>query len=303
METMQQIVQQEMNEERFNRKHIDRKIREAIMADIGIKAQLIFGVTLLEKYMAGSYYESKMRRLAQLKGLDMMALATDVFVGIAYCQRPELLSSVAAQMAHRLKFSDKVEAITTIAEIIAVLCMTDAFDIMKQNKMASLMVQSRMRLPQSILQAIEESEFLPPMVCEPLELVNNYSSGYLTHNDSLILGGAINHHDGDLCLDVLNIMNRVPLQLDLQFLCSVEEQPTFDLDAPEKIDNWQVFKKQSYRFYTLIQQCGNRFWLTHKVDKRGRIYAQGYHINTQGASFKKAMVELAKEELVEGVPT
>jgi DNA-directed RNA polymerase len=44
------------------------------------------------------------------------------------------------------------------------------------------------------------------------------------------------------------------------------------------------------------------FHLTHKVDKRGRIYSQGYHVNTQGAAFKKAMIELAKEELIEGVP-
>jgi hypothetical protein len=33
------------------------------------------------------------------------------------------------------------------------------------------------------------------------------------------------------------------------------------------------------------------------------MYACGYHMNPQGAAFKKAQLELAKEELVEGVPT
>jgi len=47
---------------------------------------------------------------------------------------------------------------------------------------------------------------------------------------------------------------------------------------------------------------GNEFYLTNKVDKRGRIYSQGYHINTQGTSFKKAMIDLAHEELVTGMP-
>ena len=47
---------------------------------------------------------------------------------------------------------------------------------------------------------------------------------------------------------------------------------------------------------------GNRFYLTHKVDKRGRIYAQGYHITTQGTAFKKAMIELAEPEFIEGAP-
>jgi DNA-directed RNA polymerase len=49
-------------------------------------------------------------------------------------------------------------------------------------------------------------------------------------------------------------------------------------------------------------QCGNHFYLTHKVDKRGRIYACGYHINTQGTAFKKAQLELVNEEIVTGVP-
>jgi hypothetical protein len=139
------------------------------------------------------------------------------------------------------------------------------------------------------------------MVCSPLPLTHNYSSGYLTHNDSLILGSD-NHHDGDICLDVLNTMNNVALKLDTDFLSTVEEMPTFEMDTQDKIDQWRAFKKNSYCFYTLMATQGNRFYLTHKVDKRGRIYASGYHINTQGTAFKKAMLELAKEELVEGVP-
>ena len=168
--------------------------------------------------------------------------------------------------------------------------------------MASLMVVSRIPLSEELIKYIENSQYLPPMVCEPLPLTHNYSSGYLTHNDSLILGTG-NHHDGDLCLDVLNTMNRVALKLDLDFLSTVEEEPTFDLDTQDKVDQWAQFKEQSYMFYDLMNQNGNRLYLTHKVDKRGRIYSCGYHINTQGSSFKKASLELANEELVEGVPT
>ena len=49
-------------------------------------------------------------------------------------------------------------------------------------------------------------------------------------------------------------------------------------------------------------QCGNKFYLNHKVDKRGRIYCSGYHITTQGTAFKKASIELAHEEIVTGTP-
>lgn len=301
METMKQIVLQEMNEERYNRKHIDAKIRVAIESHPDMQAKLVQGVEMVKTYMAGQYYESKMKRIAQLENLDLLTLVMEIFVGIAYSQKPELFTSVSAQISSRLKFSDRTEAITTVAELMAVLCQTDAFDITKADKSASLMVESKIPLSPNLVDFIMNSQYLPPMVCSPLELTHNYSSGYLTHNDSLVLGTG-NHHDGDLCLDVLNLMNKVALKLDTDFLCTVEEDPTFELDSQEKEDQWADFKRQSYEFYDLMVQCGNQFYLTHKVDKRGRIYAMGYHITTQGTSFKKAQLELVNEEIVQGVP-
>lgn len=301
METIRQIVLQEMNEQRYNRKHIDTKIRTAIEGNFEMQAKLKQGVELVEKYMAGQYYDSKMKRIAQLANMDIKTMVLDMFVGIAYSQKPELFTSVSAQVASRLKFSDRTEAITTVAELLAVLCLTDAFDITKADKSASLMLVSRIPLPYGVVEFIRNSEYLPPMVCEPLELTHNYSSGYLTHNDSLILGTG-NHHDGDICLDVLNTMNKVALKLDTHFLSTVEEEPTFELDNQDKTEQWHAFKQKSYEFYSLMVQQGNQFYLTHKVDKRGRIYAMGYHITTQGTAFKKAQIELAHEEIVTGVP-
>jgi DNA-directed RNA polymerase len=98
-------------------------------------------------------------------------------------------------------------------------------------------------------------------------------------------------------------MNKVAMSLDLEFLCKVEEDPTFIIDTAEKQEQWKKFKRQSYSFYDLMAGQGNTFYLTHKVDKRGRIYAQGYHITTQGSAFKKAMLELSTQEYVTGVPT
>ena len=300
METMREIVLQEMNEQRFSRKHIDAKIRKEILDNKDMQAKCIEGERLVKEYMEGTYYASKMARIAQLENMDVPALVLDIFTGVAYSQRPELFTSVSAQMASRLKFDDKAEAITTVAELLAVLCRTDAFDITKEDKQASLMLVSCIPLSEQLVEFIENSQFLPPMVCEPLELTHNFSSGYLTHNDSLILGSG-NHHDGSLCLDVLNTMNKVQFKLDLDFLSTVEEVPTFELDTQAKMDQWAAFKKQSYMMYSLMAQQGNRFYFTNKVDKRGRIYAMGFHLNPQGTSFKKSCLEFAKEELVTGV--
>jgi len=302
METIRQIIMQEGNEMRFNRKHIDTKIRAAIEGSDLMQAKLKEGVELVHDYMTKTYsYGSKNARVAQLAEMDVPAMVMDIFVGIAYCLEAELFTSVSAQLAARLNFSDRTEAITTVAELMAVLCATDAFDIDKASKMASLMVTSRIPLSEELVVFIVESQILPPMVCEPLKLTHNYSSGYLTHNDSLILGSG-NHHDGDICLDVLNLMGTVALKMDLDFLSTVEEVPKHELDTLEKKEQWDTFKLQSYRFYSLMAQQGNHMYLNHKVDMRGRAYASGYHINTQGTAFKKAMLEFANEEVVEGVP-
>ena len=302
LETMQNIVAQEMIEQRFNRKHIDERIRTVIRESDTTMAQLNAGIEGVRAYMAGTYYESKMKRIAQLKEMDLAELVMDIFTGVAYCLRPQLFTSVSAQMAARLKFDDKRDALTTVAELLAVLCATDAFDINKESRYASLMLQSRIPLGEKLERFIEHSEYLPPMVCTPLPVTHNYSSGYLTHNDSLILGSG-NHHDGDLCLDVINIVNGVGLKLDTQFLSTVEEAPTFELESQDQVEHWNQFLRTSYAFYSLMAKQGNRFYLTNKVDKRGRLYASGYHINTQGAPFKKASIEFAREEIVEGVPT
>lgn len=312
---------QQVNERRFNRKHIDGYIRKEIEDSPEIMARVDQGVALLNQWMDQDYYESKQARINQLRCLELSSMVMDVFVGIAYVgQREELFTSVSAQLAGRLGFSEKADGIRTMAEILAVLCQTDVFDIMKASRSASLMIRSNIVLSEQVQEFVANSCFLPPMVCEPRWLENNRSSGYLTHNnDSLILGGGHNHHDGNICLDVLNIQNQTALKLDIEFLSTFEEQPTHNLDVVKDIegktqlqiqeeirqqkDQWMAYKRQSYYFYTLLAKQGNKLWLTHKVDKRGRIYAVGYHISTQGSAFKKAMLELCEEEIVTGVPT
>lgn len=301
METMKEIVLQEMNEKRFNRKHIDAKIRASIENNPFMVNKLNEGIDLINQYLQGSYHQSKQERIEQVKLLDIPALVMDLYVGIAYVLREELFTSVTAQLASRLGFDDKEAAITTVAELVAVLCETDVFDINKRDRQSSLMLVSRIPLEDTLLHFIENSAYLPPMVCEPLELTHNFSSGYLTHNDSLILGKG-NHHNGDICLDVLNTMNQIPLKLDTEFLSKLEEEPTFEITTQETLDNWKKFKEESYYLYALMQQQGNKFYFNHKVDKRGRIYCQGYHLSTQGTAFKKAMLEFYEEEFVDGVP-
>lgn len=290
------------NEYRFSRKHIDRYIEKEILENPDMVAKVAEGVQRLTDWMNQSYHESKNARLAQLKNIELEPLVMKAFVVVAYCQIPELFTAVSAQLAGSLRFSDRSDSILTMAEILAVLCQTDAFDILKADRSASLMVYSRIPLSEKLVTYALNSRYLPPMVCEPEDLTTNFESPYLTHNDCLVLGKG-NAHAEDICLDVLNIQNKVPLCLNVEFLSTVEEEPTKPLVDPAQRQQWDRFKAQSYELYSLLVKQGNRLWLTHKVDKRGRIYAQGYHISTQGAAFKKASLDLADKEIVGGVPT
>ena len=306
---------------KFAHKHVDAKIREEIDQNPDMAVKIREGAERLKNWLEGDYYSSKNARLIQLKKLDLERLVREIFVGIAQVLVPTLYTSVVAQLAGRMGFDDKRDSIATMGEIVAVLCLTDAFDISKESPQASLTIVSRIPLSENLVGFILNTRFLPPMLCEPKELHNNRESGYLTFNDSLILGSG-NHHEGNICLDVLNRMNQVKLRLDTDFLCKIEEDPNSeftvekikeaawergedisDHEAMERVEqqkeNWKNFKQQSYEFYALIAKCGNTFHLTHKVDKRGRIYSQGYHMNTQGTAFKKAMIEFAEQEIVE----
>lgn len=284
----------------YSKKRIDSYIRQEIESSKSLIAKTNQGEELLTQWLQGEYYASKNKRLQVIKQMDLKELVITIFTDIAYCEIPELFVSVTARLAARLGFDERRDAITTVAEMVAVLCQTDAFDIVQDHN-NRMWIQSLIPIPNAIKDAWERSQYLPPMLSKPRKLKHNGQSAYLTYNDSLILGKGA-HHSGNICLDVLNTQNAVELSLNREFLESVEELPTFEIDDQRKYQLWSSFHRVSQETYKLIYEAGNRFYLTNKVDTRGRMYAQGYHITTQGTAFKKAMIELADKQLVQGVP-
>lgn len=295
------IELQKDTEYRYSRKHVLRQIKQFLLEDRDVQQKVQEGTKLLNQWFHQNFHESKNERIKELIDLDFQELVESIITHSSICfGEPELFVSFTSQMASHLGLSDKSDAIATIAEIVIVLAQLDTYDILKPSRNASLMIVSRINLPQEMRNAIERSHYLPPMLIEPDLVMNNYQSPYLTFNDCQILGKG-NAHSGNICLDVINIQNSVPLCLNLEFLSRIEEQPTHELDTIEKQKEWAKFKQQSYEVYSLIANTGNQFWQTHKVDKRGRLYANGYHVTSQGSPFKKAMIELAEPEYVTGI--
>lgn len=299
-ETNLQVVRQEMIELRYNRKHIDKKIKDVIVNTPEYADMVEHGVELLEDWLKQDFYESKNARLEEVREMDLKEVVTEVLIGLSYFTKEQLYVNAASQISFRLGFNDRVVAVKTTAEIIAVLYGTYAFDLIKESRLASIKIKSLITLPDSLIEFMERSSYLPPMVCEPLEITHNYSSGYLTHNDSVITGSG-NHHDGNVCLDVINKVNKVAMTLNVEFLKLIEEENNSELVTQDQVDNWEIFVQQSKEFEIMMIQNGNRIYFNHKVDTRGRIYCQGYHINYQGTAFKKACLDFADQEEVTGV--
>ena len=293
---------QRSNEYMYSRKHVLRYVRKFITTNSEVKAKVDQGIVLVEKWLSKSYFPSKNKRLAELRLMDTEELVVDIFCSVAMFQQQETFVSAASQVAKHLKFDERKDSIATVGELLGVLCYTGLFVIWKETKESSMLMQSQMRLPIELINAIDRSQYLPPMVCVPETVTTNFESGHLTVNDSQILGKHASHSD-DICLDVLNIQNQIPLKLCTEFLSIVEEEPNpgSPLDSVEKQSNWDRAKAQSYEIYILLAKQGNKFYQLNAFDKRGRVYTQGYHVNFQGASFKRACIELHQPELVEGV--
>lgn len=152
---------------------------------------------------------------------------------------------------------------------------------------------------------LERFQFPLPMVVRPRKLHSNDESAYLSGAGSVILKK--NHHEDDVCLDHLNRVNRVKFSLDLNTATMVQNTWR-NLDKPKPGETKADFEKRKKAFdkydrtakdvMALLTQEGNEFYLTHKYDKRGRVYCQGYHVNYQGAPWNKAVIQLAEKEIV-----
>lgn len=150
---------------------------------------------------------------------------------------------------------------------------------------------------------LDRFQYPLPMIEPPQEVKNNRQTGYLTIKKSIILKD--NHLEKDVCLDHINRVNQVPLALNMDVVAFVQNRWK-GLDKPKPDETTEKFRarKRAFEKYDRVSRDvlqalvaqGNRFWLTHRYDKRGRTYSQGYHVNYQGNDWNKACIEFADAE-------
>lgn len=152
---------------------------------------------------------------------------------------------------------------------------------------------------------LDRYQYPLPMVVPPLALEDNHSTGYYTSRNSVILRQ--NHHDEDVCLDHLDRVNKTRFRVNQDVATTIKnrwrnlDKPKADEDVGEYQKRVKAFEKYDRTAHDVMDHLGlateGEFYLTHKVDKRGRTYCQGYVVNYQGTAWNKAVIEFANQEV------
>lgn len=161
---------------------------------------------------------------------------------------------------------------------------------------------------------LDRFQYPLPMVTQPKRITHNRQNGYRSDETSkslvVLKAGRETafYQDADVCLDHLNRMNSIPFTLNTKVVELIDNEWS-DLDKKRPGEMFEDYEKrvkafkrydaQSKDVVHALSQLRDKMWLTHKYDRRGRVYCQGYHVNYQGNPWNKAAVEFAEKELIE----
>lgn len=171
----------------------------------------------------------------------------------------------------------------------------------------------RANVPNEVQRDIDRFQYPLPCIVNPKRITKNTENGY--HNEktknSLVVLKAGKEYDtykySDLCLDHLNKMNAIPLTINQDVVALInnswgnldtQKRDESTEDFNKRVKAFQKYDRDSKDVIAALTQLRDKFWLTHKYDRRGRVYCQGYHINYQGNPWNKAVVEFANKELL-----
>lgn len=201
-------------------------------------------------------------------------------------------------------FEDQPDPFQACAEMLVKAAEADFVDYSSID--SRFIIKPNLMLDDAVQNELAQFQYPLPMVVEPEAIKHNKQTGYLTVKGSVILKN--NHHDEDVVLEHLNEMNSIPLCMNPKTVSNVQNQWR-NMAKPKDGEEFEDYQKRMAAFdkYDKVSRdiletlfvLGNEFYLTHRYDKRGRTYSQGYHVNYQGNDWNKAVVEFAEKEMCE----
>lgn len=259
--------------------------------------ETLFNKNQLIPRMRKEFEDSKevdFKAFANYLGIDHK-LVIDAMVQIALHKRADLQTMIGSLMSH----SDDAQY---IADCLYKMAENDCFNYDPTIDKFGMIYG----ISEEVQLELEAFQYPLPIVSKPNPVKTNRDTGYYNNKGSIILKK--NHHEMDVCLDHINRMNSQRLCINWDVANFIKNEWS-NLDKPKEGESKQEFEKRVRAFekydrtakdvMTLVTKEGNNFSLGHKYCKRGRTYSQGYHINYQGTSWNKAVIEFADKELVD----
>lgn len=304
------MVTQNQIEHILHKQHVLEDLRQSLEQDI--PEYIDSAVILYSEWLEDVKWDSHERRKETIRYHDKRQIVTKILTAITmYCQNMMTLVSIGS-MINLTDELEKLDNVQLSCDLIALLEPVGLYELVR-NMSGTITVHSCIEPNKSILRRMRIGCYLPPMVCKPDTLYSNNDSGYKTINkDSLMCQGRKNEHSGNIGLDVLNIINANKYELDNHISDDVKPWHREILSATaiselcqEDLDiyNAELVTREKYleQYNYLKTLIANRtIWFTHKVDKRGRVYAQAYHFSTQGTDYDKACISLKHKEYITG---
>lgn len=249
-------------------------------------------VKLITDYQVTDFYPRKNGLLTnwEIDNRGIYELIISVFTA-TLTNEEMTYQAMVGMLNHKIKLPDEINRIEVYADIIGLISSTGLIDI-TSTKGEYHMLSTDYELGEAIPQ--DDKHTTITLRPQPVE------SNYDRETGSLLLGHSMNHHEGYLRLSHINRMNNIPFKIYKDFVDSYEEAPKHEPVSKDEIIQWECHKEEALNKYEELVGQEAKFHIRHKYCTRGRCYSGSYYINPQGSSFKKAVVQLYRGEVVEG---
>jgi hypothetical protein len=247
-------------------------------------------------------WASKQDRFNEMHELDIAEIAWHCLV---HCitQKDTTFTQVIGKFYKRFGHETDRQNLESASEFIAILNQTPFINVIypANSEEGVLMIHSNIKLGKRLEAYLDNQRFTLPSLIEPMELTNNKQTGYESIGGSVLLGGR--HHDNEVCLDHINRVNKVKFSLETRIFKKAnpvfKDKDETEIERQKRLDNFKQCNRESGDIYARLVKAGNEFYLTNRYCSRGRTYAHGYHLNSQGDNFRKGVLVLAEKELVQ----
>ena len=302
-----QAEAQRMLEYQYARHHTLPRIERAITDSTELCTAMVQVMVNIKAWLEQEHPKSKELRLRKFKGYtdqDWEKLIVKVTARMCFFDYTTALVQAVPTMIGPLKYDNKGDAVQTLSEMLIhwhntgliTIALMPAIGEGERFRAETLGFHCEISLPQELGQAIARTRFMPPMVCEPAPIEGNNQSPHLTYNKSVLLNNS--HHEEFLALDVVNILNRTPFTLDMDFLLNVDQLPVKELTSLLAVQHWDRYIAGSLEVYELINRLSQAnpdmpgaVYFANNLDKRGRNYCEGYEANLQGTAHQRAAID------------